>query len=71
MVHMRCDHNLSPAPCLRVWGRGDAGQGSHNANDDDSGPDGKTSKRSDGSAGYCLKSQVHGNPRENAHAYRI
>ena len=59
MVRKRCDHNLRPIPCLRVFDRWTVGQGRHNANND-SNPDGKTSKRSDGSAGYCLKSRVKG-----------
>ena len=53
----RCGDNSRSVPCLRVWVRGPAGQGRHNANND-SGSDGKASKSSDGSAGYCLKFRV-------------
>ena len=56
-VLRRCDCNSRSVPCLRVWVRSSVGQGRHNANND-SGSDGKTSKSSDGSAEYCLKSRV-------------
>ena len=57
MVHKRCSYNSRSVPCLLVWVRGPAEQGRHNAITD-SGPDDNTSKRSDGSAGYFLKSRV-------------
>ena len=57
MVHKRCSYNSRSVPCLLVWVRGPVEQGRHNAITD-SGPDDNTSKRSDGSAGYFLKSRV-------------
>ncbi len=56
-VLRRCDCNSRSVPCLRVWVRGPVEYGRHNAIND-SGPDGKRNKRSDGCAGYGLKSRV-------------
>ena len=66
----RCGDNSRSVPCLLVWVRGPVEQGRHNAIND-SGPDGKTNKRSDGSAGYCLKSRVQRSPWKDAYACRI